>query len=113
MNGSGFSDGKFEMSEEKIFTPLENDESKEIWNLVYEKLNSLAGSCHIVTNIGFQTHRTINQISNCCGIPVLTETDVGLHYFAVPARAQIGSSVVHMSSTTCARLMPSISVASE
>ena len=80
MNGSGFSDGKFEMSKNSIFTPLENRESQEIWSRIHEKLVKKKGRCQIITNIGFQTHRTINQISNQLGTPVLTQADIAMYF---------------------------------
>lgn len=80
MNGSGFSDGKFELSPKNIFLPLENEESKEIWSAIHNKLMSLKGSCQILTNIGFQTHRTINRISEHFATPVLTEDNVADYF---------------------------------
>lgn len=80
MNGSGFSDRKFTLCEERIFIPQENDSSQVLWRDLHDRMKSLSGNCHIITNIGFQTHRTINHISNHSGTPVLTEADVA-NYF--------------------------------
>ena len=77
MNGSGFSDNKLELSDETIFVPLESDESKEIWHGMIDRLKSLDTPCNILTNIGFQTHRTINRICNDFGTPILTAAQVG------------------------------------
>lgn len=80
MNGSGFSDGKFELSDKNIFTPMENEESCQIWDSLYDRLKSMNGDCRIITNIGFQTHRTINRISEHVGTPVLTEQDIASYF---------------------------------
>lgn len=88
MNGSGFSDNKFKVTEHNIFTPLESDDCAEIWSHIYDQLVSLHGACHILTNIGFQTHRTINYISAELSTPILTETDV-TDYFKTHCTDQI------------------------
>lgn len=80
MNGSGFTDQKFELSDDSIFIPLENNESKEIWSQIHTNMVSQKGTCHIVTNIGFQTHRSINLISNELDNPILTEDDVNTYF---------------------------------
>ncbi|MFK7854612.1 MAG: GSCFA domain-containing protein [Granulosicoccus sp.] len=80
MNGGSFSDGKFELSDSKIFLPMENSESQEIWSTIFDKLKSQNDACRIITNIGFQTHRTINRISNYFSTPVLTEKDIAEYF---------------------------------
>lgn len=72
MNGSGFSDHKFRLSANSIFVPMENEESKVVWNSIFERLSKLDAPCDIISNIGFQTHRTINHICNHYNTPVAT-----------------------------------------
>ena len=81
MHGSSFTDNKFELSEERIFIPQDSQESVALWEDTYDRMASLNGRCNILTNIGFQTHRIINMISNQLGISVLTENDIA-NYFA-------------------------------
>lgn len=76
MHGSSFTDNKFELSKEQIFRPLDSQESVQLWADIYNRLVSLKGRCNIITNIGFQTHRTINIISNHLKVFVLTENDI-------------------------------------
>ena len=89
MNGSGFSDNKFELSDETIFVPLENDESREIWESIVERLRAATRPPRIVTNIGFQTHRTIAGLSNHLGSPILTAANVS-DYFDSHCTRHIG-----------------------
>ena len=80
MNGSGFSDHKFELSNKTIFTPLENDKSREIWNALFDRLNALNAPCNVITNVGFQTHRTINQLCNHYDTPVATDEQIADYF---------------------------------
>lgn len=80
MHGSSFTDYKFDMSEERIFQPTDSEEELKIWIDLYDKMVSKDGCCHIITNIGFHTHRTINTICNHFGVYVLTETNVADYF---------------------------------
>lgn len=88
MNGSGFTDGKFELSESRVFVPKESPESKEIWDDLFEKIENQADGLNILTNIGFQTHRTINGMANHFRELVVT-FDQSFEYFNEKYRDQI------------------------
>ena len=88
MHGSSFTDYKFELCAEKIFTPLDSEESKEIWFNIHDKLVALNGDCHILTNIGFHTHRSINKICNHFELHVLNEDNVA-DYFEEFFKSQV------------------------
>ena len=75
MNGSGFSDNKFILDDDKIFLPQENDKSREIWDITFDQLNKFKGRARIYTNIGFQSHRTIVEVANCSGTIFLSVDD--------------------------------------
>jgi len=73
MNGSGFSDKKFNLDKESIFEPTESRESLEIWNDIFKNLKEMdAKENKIITNIGFQTHRTIAAIINSTKVENIT-----------------------------------------
>jgi len=76
MHGSAFTDYKFKLCPEKIFIPQDSEESKALWFDIHDKLVALNGDCHILTNIGFHTHRTINRICNHLECYVLNEDNV-------------------------------------
>lgn len=80
MHGSSFTDYKFELNRERIFLPLDSEESRELWFDIHNKMTALKGQCHIITNIGFQTHRTINTICNHYGTAVITEQNVADYF---------------------------------
>lgn len=80
MHGSHFTSYKFKLSQERILLPMDSDESKELWFNIHDKMTALKGDCHIITNIGFHTHITINTISNHCKSLVITEDDVADYF---------------------------------
>ena len=81
MNGSGFTDGMFELSESRIFIPKETPESQEIWDDLFEKLEKNGPGLNILTNIGFHTHRTINNMANqVCEIVLTFDQALDLFY---------------------------------
>jgi len=82
MHGSSFTDYKYRLCPERIFLPHDNPEALEIWLNIHEKMASFKGSCNIITNIGFQTHRTITFMTNSFGTPVLTEKNIDQYFSA-------------------------------
>ncbi len=83
MNGSGFSDGKFELCDRKIFKPTETPEALQIWNKLFDVLEQNGTDNLIYTNIGFQTHRTISQIANHYQSMLLTQTMIADYFSEV------------------------------
>lgn len=81
MNGSGFSDNKFELSKAKIFSPNETPEAAALWDAIHDQLSDGKAGKAIYTNIGFQTHRTIAKMATHFGTPVLT-ADLVREYFS-------------------------------
>lgn len=80
MHGSSFNDSKFDLCPERIFVPKNSKESKDIWFNIHNKLTTLNSDCHILTNIGFHTHRTIIDICNHFKTYVLNEDNVADYF---------------------------------
>ena len=80
MNGKGFSDGLFRLDEEKIFFPEEDEKSSIIWQQLFKHLSNNESNFIIVTNVGFQAHRTIAAILNDIKTPVSTLEDIEEYY---------------------------------
>jgi len=80
MHGSSFTDYKYRLCPDRIFLPHDNPEALEIWLNIHEKMKSFNGNCNIITNIGFQTHRTITLMTDALGTPILTEKDIDDYY---------------------------------
>lgn len=81
MNGSCFSDNKFSLSSDKIFEPSEDEKSKFIWEKTFHALQEHKGDAVIYTNIGFQTHRTIDIMLKHFGTSFLSVQNIS-EYFA-------------------------------
>ncbi len=67
MNGSGFAEKKYHFCEEEYFVPLENANARKLWssalnNLQIHEENNFQQISIIFSNIGLQTHLTINSL---------------------------------------------------
>jgi len=88
MNGSGFSEAKFSLDQEQIFTPEEDKNSNKIWTKIFKNLERCNGTVNIFTNIGFQTTQNIPKMVNYYGKALLTQKDI-MEYFKKFNRNQL------------------------
>lgn len=80
MSASGFTDNKFVLDRNKIFNPIDDEASSNIWGKTFDALKKSDFNNQIYTNIGFQTHRTIPFIMNHFRTSILSLEDISVYF---------------------------------
>ena len=78
--GSGFADQKFEYSEDHIINFNEELGNLGLWQKIHKALRNQDGNAYVLTNIGFQAHRSIPHACTSVMRPILTHGDIESYF---------------------------------